>query len=125
MTTGAANDIQKATSLAKHMVAVYGMSDALGLMAPAIIQNQYLDGTAQMDCSQQTAAKVDAAVQQMLDTCYAEAKELLASHRAMLDEISQHLLVKETITGDELMQFINADNGDLADADDFVSEEEK
>ena len=123
MTTGAANDIQKATSLAKHMVAVYGMSDALGLMAPAVIHNQYLDGTAQMDCSQQTAAKVDAAVQEILDTCYAEAKALLTSHRAMLDEISQYLLEKETITGDELMKFIHTDNVELADAEDFVDQE--
>ena len=108
MTTGASNDLQKATSLAKHMVAVYGMSDALGLMAPAVIHNQYLDGSAQMDCSQETAAKVDAAVQELLNSCYAQAKELLSSHRALLDEISLFLLEKETITGEELMKFVNA-----------------
>ena len=123
MTTGAANDIQKATSIAKNMVALYGMSDALGLMAPAVIHNQYLDGSAQMDCSQQTAAKVDAAVQELLDTCYAEAKALLSSHRVLLDEISQHLLAKETITGDELMAFVNKENTDLAEEQDFVPEE--
>ncbi len=120
MTTGAANDIQKATSIAKNMVALYGMSDALGLMAPAVIHNQYLDGSAQMDCSQQTAAKVDAAVQELLDTCYAEAKALLSSHRVLLDEISQHLLAKETITGDELMAFVNKENTDLAGEEDFA-----
>ena len=108
MTTGAANDIQKATSLAKHMVALYGMSEELGLMAPAVVHNQYLDGSAQLDCSEQTAAKVDAAVQRILDTCYAESVELLTSHRALLDEVSLYLLAKETITGDELMSFINA-----------------
>ncbi len=120
VTTGAANDLQKATSMAKHMVALYGMSDALGLMAPAVVHNQYLDGSAQMDCSEQTAAKVDTAVQELLDTCYAEAKNLLTSHRTLLDEISQHLLAKETITGEELMAFVNAENTDLADAEDFV-----
>ena len=124
MTTGAANDIQKATALAKNMVAVYGMSDALGLMAPAVVHNQYLEGSAQMDCSQQTAAKVDAAVQEILNACYAEAKALLSSHRALLDEISEHLLAKETITGDELMAFVNAEKNDMADAEDFESETE-
>ena len=123
MTTGAANDLQMATSMAKSMVALYGMSEVLGLMAPAVIHNQYLDGSAQMDCSQETAAKVDAAVQELLNSCYAEAKELLTAHRALLDEISLYLLDKETITGEELMKFVNAEQTQLADADDFVPEE--
>ena len=107
MTTGAANDLQMATSMAKNMVALYGMSDELGLMAPAVVHNQYLDGSAQMDCSQDTAAKVDAAVQKLLNSCYAEAKALLTANRSLLDEIAEFLLAKETITGDELMAFIN------------------
>ena len=123
MTTGAANDLQMATSMAKNMVALYGMSDELGLMAPAVVHNQYLDGSAQMDCSQQTAAKVDAAVQELLNSCYTEAKALLTANRSLLDEISEFLLAKETITGDELMQFVNADKADLADAEDFVDQE--
>ena len=123
MTTGAANDLQMATSMAKNMVALYGMSDELGLMAPAVVHNQYLDGSAQMDCSQETAAKVDAAVQELLNSCYTEAKGLLTANRSLLDEISEFLLAKETITGDELMQFVNADKADLADADDFVDQE--
>ena len=123
MTTGASNDLQKATSLAKHMVAVYGMSDALGLMAPAVIHNQYLDGSAQMDCSQETAAKVDAAVQELLNSCYAQAKELLSSHRALLDEISLFLLEKETITGEELMKFVNAEDAPAAAEEDFVDQD--
>jgi len=123
MTTGAANDLQMATSMAKNMVALYGMSDALGLMAPAVVHNQYLEGSAQMDCSQETAAKVDAAVAQLLNTCYDEAKALLTAHRELLDEIAAYLLAKETITGEELMSFVNAANTDLADAEDFVSEE--
>ena len=122
MTTGAANDLQMATSMAKNMVALYGMSEELGLMAPAVIHNQYLDGSAQLDCSQETAAKVDTAVQQLLNNCYAEAKALLTANRSLLDEISEFLLAKETITGEELMQFVNANKESLADADDFVSE---
>ena len=109
MTTGASNDIQKATAMAKHMVALYGMSEELGLMAPAVVRNQYLDGSAQMDCSEQTAAKVDTAVQQLLDHCFAQSKELLSKNRALLDEISEYLLEKETITGEELMAFVRAD----------------
>ena len=109
MTNGASNDIQKATSLAKHMVMLYGMSDELGLMATASVQHQYLDGQAYMDCSQETAAKVDAAVQKLLNEAYAGAKQLLTDNRALLDEISEFLLVKETITGEELMAYVNAD----------------
>ena len=108
-TNGASNDIQRATALAKNMVALYGMSDELGLMAPAVITNQYLDGQAHMDCSQETAAKVDAAVQKLLNECYADSKRILVENRGLLDEISEYLLVKETITGEELMAFVNAD----------------
>ena len=108
MTNGASNDIQKATALARHMVSLYGMSDELGLMATASVHNQYLDGQAHMDCSQETANKVDLAVQNMLSRCYEDAKQILSDNRALLDEISEFLLVKETITGDELMAFVNA-----------------
>ena len=108
-TTGAANDIQRATSLAKNMVAQYGMSDKLGLMAPASVQNAYLDGQAYMDCAQSTAADVDAEVKRLLDEAYGDAVKLLSDNRALLDEISEYLLTKETITGDELMAYVNAD----------------
>ena len=107
-TTGAANDIQRATSLAKHMVTLYGMSEELGLMAPASVNSQYLDGQAYLDCSQETAAVVDKAVQRIMDRCYNEAKQLLTDNRALLYEISEYLLVKETITGEELMKFVDA-----------------
>ena len=107
MTTGAANDIQKATSIAKHMVALYGMSEELGLMAPAVIQNQYLDGQAHLDCSDETAAKVDVAVQRLLREAYADAKRILTENRQLLDDIAAYLLLKETITGEELMNFVN------------------
>ena len=108
MTNGASNDIQKATSLARHMVSLYGMSDELGLMATASVSGQYLDGQAHMDCSQETAAKVDAAVAKMLSEAYEAAKQTLVDNRGLLDEISEYLLVKETITGEELMSFIKA-----------------
>ena len=108
MTNGASNDIQKATSLARHMVSLYGMSDELGLMATASVSGQYLDGQAHMDCSQETAAKVDAAVAKMLGEAYEAAKQTLVDNRGLLDEISEYLLVKETITGEELMSFIKA-----------------
>ena len=106
-TTGAANDIQKATGLARNMVALYGMSDELGLMAAASIQSEYLDGQAQRDCSEETADKIDQAVLRLLTACYEEAKALLVTNRALLDEISEYLLEKETITGEELMSFVN------------------
>ena len=108
-TTGASNDIQRATSLARSMVALYGMSDELGLMAPASVSNQYLDGQTYMDCSQETSAKVDQAVQRLLNEAYTAAKQTLTDNRALLDEISLYLLAKETITGDELMAYVNAD----------------
>ena len=107
-TTGAANDIQRATSLAKHMVTLYGMSDELGLMAPAAVQHQYLEGQAYLDCSQETAAIVDREVKKILNTCYEEAIQRLTDNRALLDEVALYLLAKETITGDELMAYVNA-----------------
>ena len=108
VTAGASNDIQQATLMAKQMVALWGMSEELGLMAAASVQNQYLDGSAHMDCSEETAAKVDRAVKRILDQSYAEAKAVLTENRGLLDEIAEHLLLKETISGDELMAFVNA-----------------
>ena len=124
VSTGAANDIQQATSLARNMVALYGMSDALGLMAPAVVHNQYLDGSAQMDCSPETSAKIDAAVMKILNGCYADAKRLLNENRQLLDEIAEYLLVKETITGEELMAFIKADQDKAAEPETMEETEE-
>ena len=112
-TTGASNDIQRATSLARNMVTQYGMSEKFGLMSTASVQNQYLDGQAYMDCSQETAAEVDKEVMRIMDQAYADAKRILTENRALLDEISEFLLVKETITGDELMAYVNADKQKL------------
>lgn len=107
-TTGAANDLQRATSLARNMVSQYGMSKELGLMTTATVQNSYLDGQAYMDCSQDTAAQVDKEVQKLLDGAFADATRILRENRSLLDEISEYLLVKETITGEELMAYVNA-----------------
>ena len=123
MTTGASNDIQKATSLARHMVSLYGMSDELGLMATASVHNEYLDGQAHMDCSQETAAKVDAAVQKLMNQSYHDARHLLEENRTLLDEIALYLLSKETITGDELMSFVNADKESHLDTEEEPSAE--
>ncbi|MEE0109726.1 MAG: ATP-dependent zinc metalloprotease FtsH [Oscillospiraceae bacterium] len=112
-TTGASNDIQRATSLARNMVTQYGMSEKFGLMSTASVQNQYLDGQAYMDCSQETAAEVDKEVMRIMDQAYADAKRILTENRALLDEISEFLLVKETITGDELMAYVNADKNQI------------
>jgi len=108
-TTGASNDIQRATDLARKMVSLYGMSNALGLMAPASVNHQYLEGQAYLDCSEETSSLVDKEVQNILHSCYADAKNILIANRGLLDEISEYLLAKETITGDELMAFVNAD----------------
>ncbi|MGM9627593.1 MAG: ATP-dependent zinc metalloprotease FtsH [Faecousia sp.] len=112
-TTGAANDIQRATSLARNMVTQYGMSEKFGLMSTASVQNQYLDGQAYMDCAQSTAAEVDQEVKKILEGAYTDAKRILTENRGLLDEISEYLLVKETITGDELMAYVNADKNKL------------
>ena len=108
-TTGAANDIQRATDLARRMVIQFGMSDKIGTMALATTHNEYLGGEAYMDCAPSTAAEADAEVRSILATCYEEAKALLIEKRALLDEIALYLLQKETITGDELMAYVNAD----------------
>ena len=106
-TTGASNDLQRATSLARSMIAQYGMSQELGLMAPATVNNNYLDGQAYLDCSQETSAKVDAAVRSTLDKVYADTQRILRENMDLLREIAEYLLVKETITGEELMAYIN------------------
>ena len=107
-TTGAANDIQRATDLARRMVAQFGMSSRFGPMALATVQNEYLEGQSYMDCSQTTAAQMDQEVQSILAQVLADAKKLLFDHRSLLDEVALYLLTKETITGDELMRYVNA-----------------
>jgi len=106
-TTGAANDLQRATALARKMVALYGMNDELGLMTSAAIEHQYLEGRSYMDCSDDTSALVDQEVKKLLSQCYEEAKQTLRDNRTLLDSISKLLLEKETITGEEMMAIIH------------------
>ncbi|MBQ7523865.1 MAG: ATP-dependent zinc metalloprotease FtsH [Oscillospiraceae bacterium] len=108
-TTGASNDIERATELARKMVTQYGMSDKFGLMALSTVSNPYLDGSTMMNCADDTAAAADEEVKKLLDACYAEAKATLAENRALLDEIALFLLEKETITGEEFLKFVDAD----------------
>jgi len=114
-TNGVSNDLQRATSIARSMVAQFGMSNELGVMAPVVYSNRYLDGGVQMDCSEDTAAKIDSAVQKLLNEAYATAMRLLTENRSLLDEIAEYLLVKETITGEELMAFVKADREKTAE----------
>ena len=107
-TTGAANDLQRATSLAKSMIAQYGMSEALGLMAPAAVAHEYLEGQAYMDCANETSALVDKEIQKLLADAYLQATQLLKDNRDVLDDVAMLLLGKETITGEELMAYVNA-----------------
>ena len=115
-TTGAANDIERATALARKMVTQFGMSDRFGTMALATVQNQYLEAQSYMECAQSTAATVDEEVQKLLQRCYEEATGILAENRGLLDEVALYLLAKETITGDELMAYVNADKQNKLEA---------
>ena len=114
-TTGASNDIERATELARKMVTQYGMSDRLGLMALSTVSNPYLDGSTMMNCADSTSSAADEEIHKLLMGCYADAKNILVEHRALLDEIAMYLLSKETITGDEFMAYVNADSKKLTD----------
>ena len=107
ITTGASNDIEKATQLARAMVTQYGMSDKFGLIGLESIQNRYLDGRAVLNCGDATAAEIDTEVMNILKECYAKAEALLASNREALDKIAEFLIEKETITGKEFMEIYN------------------
>ncbi len=114
-TSGAANDIEKATNIARNMVTRFGMSNKFGMMGLATVESQYLDGHASMLCAEQTAAQVDAEVLGIITECYNRAKDLLTQYRSVLDEISDFLYQKETITGKEFMQMFRDLTGILGD----------
>ncbi|NLP35845.1 MAG: ATP-dependent zinc metalloprotease FtsH [Clostridiales bacterium] len=120
VTTGASNDIEKATSLARAMVTQYGMSDKFGLIGLESVENRYLDGKPVMNCSDGTATEVDHEVIRILKECYDKAEELLAGNRDVLDRIAEYLISKETITGKEFMKIYNEvkGNGDLLEKED-------
>lgn len=111
VTTGASNDIEKATSIARAMVTQYGMSEKFGLIGLQTVESQYLDGRAVMNCSDVTAAEVDSEVMRILKECYAKALELLGGNRAVMDKIAEYLIEKETITGKEFMKIYRREKG--------------
>jgi cell division protease FtsH len=111
VTTGASNDMEKATRLARNMITQYGMSDKFGLMSLEEVENQYLSGSARLNCSDATAAQVDEEVKILLKKCYEKAKELLSANREALDKIAEYLYEKETITGKEFMEIFNEVKG--------------
>ena len=111
VTTGASNDIERATSIARAMITQYGMSDKFGLIGLESIQHRYLDGRAVMNCGQETASEIDKEVMKILKEAYEEAKRLLREHRESLDKISDFLIEKETITGKEFMEIFRKVEG--------------
>ena len=111
VTTGASNDIEQATKIARAMITQYGMSDRFGLMGLESIQNRYLDGRPVSNCGQQTASEIDEEVMKMLKSAYAEAKKLLSENREALDKIAEFLIEKETITGKEFMKIFREVKG--------------
>ena len=123
-TTGASNDIERATELARKMVTQYGMSDKLGLMALSTVSNPYLDGSTMMNCADSTSSAADEEIHKLLMDCYEDAKRLLTEHRALLDEIAMYLLTKETITGDDFMTYVNAENKKLTDGSEPAQDEQ-
>ena len=104
VTTGASNDIEKATQIARAMITQYGMSEKFGLMSLEAVESKYLDGSARLNCSDETAAMIDDEVKELLKECFAEAKKLLSENRDVLDEIAKYLYEKETITGKQFME---------------------
>lgn len=111
VTTGASNDIERATKIARAMVTQYGMSDKFGLMGLESVQHKYLDGRAVMTCGEETASEIDKEVMQMLKDAYDEAKRLLSENREALDKIADFLIEKETITGKEFMEIFHKVQG--------------
>ncbi|MDO4265378.1 MAG: AAA family ATPase, partial [Eubacteriales bacterium] len=111
ITTGAANDIEQATDIARAMVTQYGMSETFGLMGLAKTQDQYLSARTVLNCSEDTAAQIDGVVMEMLKKAYDEAKRILSENREVMDEIAEYLIQKETITGKEFMRIYRRAKG--------------
>ena len=111
VTTGAANDIEKATDIARNMVTRYGMSKKFGLMGLATVESQYLEGRTALNCSDATAAQIDAEVVEILKESYDKALELIRENRGVMDKLAEFLIEKETITGKEFMQIFRREKG--------------
>lgn len=124
VTTGAANDIEKATNMARSMVTQYGMSKKFGLIGLETVESRYLDGRTVMNCSDVTAAEVDKEVMDILKEAYEEAKKLLSENREILDKIADYLIEKETITGKEFMEIFRREKG-LPDPEEEKKDEDQ
>lgn len=111
VTTGASNDIERATNIARAMVTQYGMSDRFGLMGLVTVESQYLDGRASLNCGEETASQIDKEVMKILQACYEKAKSLLSANRNILDKASEYLYEHETITGKEFMEIFHQMRG--------------
>ena len=122
-TSGAANDIENATKIARAMITQFGMSDKFGMMSLASVDNAYLDGAAHLNCGDETAAQIDEEVRTMIHNCYQEAYQLLEENREVLDHIADYLYEQETITGKEFMKIFRELKG-LPDPDEEKKEEE-
>lgn len=107
ITTGASNDIEKATEIARQMITIYGMSDKFDMVALESIQNRYLDGTPIKNCSETTATKIDDEVLSIIKTCHNKAKKIVEDNRDLMDEVANYLIEKESITGEEFMDIFN------------------
>ena len=114
ITTGAANDIEQATKLARAMITRYGMSDDFGMVAMETVNNQYLGGDTSLSCSQETANEIDKKVVEVIKTQYEKAKRILTGNRKKLDELAMFLYERETITGDEFMEILNKEEEAMA-----------
>ena len=114
-TSGAANDIERATDMARKLITMYGMSEKYGMMSLATIQNQYLEGGMGLTCAQETAAGIDREILDIINACHDDAVRILEENREMLDKIAEYLLAKETITGQEMMFIMEGKDPALAD----------
>lgn len=111
VTTGASNDIEKATKIVRAMITQYGMSERFGLMGLAVVESEYLNGAARLNCGDATSTEIDHEVMKILKASYEEAKKLLAAHRSTMDKIADFLIQKETITGKEFMKIFHEAEG--------------
>jgi len=124
VTTGASNDIEQATGIARAMITQYGMSERFGLMSLESVESRYLDGRAVLNCGEATAAEIDVEVKELLKASYDKAMTLLKENRPVLDKIAEHLYEKETITGKEFMKIFRKEKG-IPDPDEKEAEEVK
>ena len=122
ITTGASNDIERATSLARQMITMYGMSDEFGMVALETVESRYLDGRAVTMCSDETATKIDLEVRRTIGGCYEDAEAMLRENRAILDEAAEFLITKETITGKQFMEIFRRVRGEEPDEPAAVEE---